>query len=412
MLKSIWNYFKGYVIIEITGFSIERFLNLTLHKGILVYNLEETQKGVSCKINIKDFKKLREFAKKTGCKYKIKIKYGAPFFIQKNRKRKPFVFGIFLFIFILYFLSSFVWHIEIIGNNLIDNNSILKFCSEKELYLGSYKRKIDLKSLQGDLKNEFDEISWVNISLKGTKITIKISENIKKNEIMQNEEPCNIIAEEDGIITEIVTKKGTPILKEKDVFKKGDIIVSGEIILKEGEEIKGSYLTKADADIRGKVLEEINIEVPFNYKIKQYTKKSKKEYYLIAFNKVFSLNLIKPKISYENYDKFTSRTQLKLSENFLLPFIIVKNEYKEYEKVDKKYSLEEAKKYANKLITEEIISKIDFSSDILENEIIYKEFNNKIIANAKVTLIKNIGKKEPIIQVERGTENGTNEITN
>lgn len=408
MLKSVWNYFKGYVIIEISGFSIERFLNLTLHKNILISNLIETKNGVSCKINIKDFKKLKEFSKKTGCKYKIKVKYGMPFFISKNKKRKPFLIGILIFIFILYFLSSFVWNIEIIGNNLIDNNQILNFCNEKNVHLGSFKKNLDLKSLQTDLKNEFDEISWASISLNGTKVTIKISENIKPPNILKEDTPCDIIANEDGIITEIVTKKGTPLVKKKDAFKKGDILVSGEIILKEGEEIKGSYLTNADADIKAKVIKEIKVEVPFNYQIKDYTKKSKKEYFLIAFNKVFSLNLIKPNIDYTYYDKFISRNQLKLSENFLLPFIFVKNEYKEYKKVDKKYTLEEAKKYADKLITEKIISEIDFSSDILDKNITYEKFNDKIIATAKITLIQNIGEKVPVNTMEGSILNGTN----
>lgn len=415
MFKILWNYFKGYVIIEITGFSIERFLNLTVHKGIIVSNLMETRNGVSCKINIKDFKALIEISKKTGCKPKIKIKYGMPFFIFKNKKRKGFLIGLLSFVFIIYFLSSFVWSIEIIGNNILDNNKILQFCQENNLQLGSYKKNLSLKSLQTNLKNNFDELSWVSISLKGTKVTIKVSENIPKEEIEINEEPCDIIANENGIIEEIVTRNGTPLVKEKDTFQKGDILVSGQIFLKEGEEIKGSYLTKADADIRGKIIKELKVEVPFNYQIKAYTKKSKSEYSFLAFNKLFSLNLIKPKIYYENYDKISSRNQLKLSENFLLPFIFIKTEYKEYEKVSKTYSLEEAKKYANKLISEKIVSEIDFSSDILNKEIFYEEFNDKIIATAKITLIENIGEKAPISikeNTEENIENGTNQTTN
>lgn len=415
MFKSLWNYFKGYVIIEITGFSIERFLNLTVHKGIIVSDLIETKNGVSCKLNIKDFKSLKEISKKTGCKTKIKVKYGMPFFIFKNKNRKPFLIGIFLFIFIIYFLSSFVWSIEIKGNNILDNNTILEFCKENNLYLGSYKKNIDLKTLQTNLKNNFDELSWVNVSLNGTKVTIKVSENIPKENIDENNEPCDIIANEDGIISEIVTRNGTPLVKENDTFQKGDILVSGKIILKEGEEIKGSYLTKADADIRAKIIKEIKVEVPFNYQIKEYTNNSKNEYQLLAFNKIFSLNLIKPNISYKDYDKITSRKQLKLSENFLLPFIFIKTEYKEYNKIDKTYSLDEAKKYANKLITEKITSNIDFSSDILNKEIFYEEFDDKIIATAKLTLIQNIGEKVPVSikeAVEGSTENGTNQTTN
>ena len=46
MFKFLWNYFKGYVIIKIVGFSIERFLNLCLNKNINIYKLEEVNDGV------------------------------------------------------------------------------------------------------------------------------------------------------------------------------------------------------------------------------------------------------------------------------------------------------------------------------------------------------------------------------
>ena len=158
MFKFIWNYFKGYVIIKITGFSIERFLNLCLNKNIYISKLEEVNDGVICRVFIKDFRQLKIISKKTGCKYKIVSKYGMPFFIFKNRKRKMFLIGAILFVFLLYYFSSFVWTIQVVGNKYIDNNQILNFCEEKGLYLGAYKRNIDTKLLQTELKNNFDTI--------------------------------------------------------------------------------------------------------------------------------------------------------------------------------------------------------------------------------------------------------------
>lgn len=416
MFKSLWNYFKGYVIIEITGFSIERFLNLCLHKSIYIYDLRETKNGVTCKVKINDFKNLRFISKKTGCKFKIISKYGFPFLVFKNRKRKLFFIGICVFIFFLYFSSSFIWSINIIGNNKVDNNQILKFCKEKNLYVGSYKKRIDPKKLQTDIKNNFDEISWVSIQIKGTLATIKVSENIIIENNTVQKEPCDIIANETGIITEIVTRSGNPLVKAKDIVEKGQTLVSGELILKEGEEVKGSYLTYSDADIKAKIEKEISVSIPFEYYVKEYTGKSKKEYELLAFNKNFYLNFIKHNISYENYDKIISRTELKLSENFSLPFIIKKIQYKEYILVKKLYSLDKAKILSDKLITEKITELIDFSSDIINKNISYNQSTDKLTATAKLTIIQNIGEKVPIkaiTNIERSiVENGTNKITN
>lgn len=415
MFKFLWNYFKGYVIIKIVGFSIERFLNLCLNKNINIYKLEEVNDGVICRISIKDFKQLKIISKKTGCKYKIIFRYGMPFFIFKNRKRKMFFISIIFFVFLLYYFSSFIWTIQVIGNNQIDNNQILAFCEDNGLYLGAFKRKINIKNIQSDLKNNFDNISWANIRIEGTKATISISENIKKENTTQNNEPCDIIAKETGIITNIVTRTGRPLVKAKDVVQKGDILVSGELFLKEGEEIKGTYNTYSDADIKAKVEKQIKVNVPLDYYIKNYTGNKKVTYDFFAFNKRFTLKLFN-NIKYQDYTIVTSRKQLKLTENFYLPFIIKKTEYKEYIPKKKTYSIDEAKLYANKLITEKIIEEIDFSSDILNKEIFYEQLENELIAIAKITLIEDIGERVPIsvsYQNEGSNiENGTDETTN
>ena len=417
MFKFIWNYFKGYVIIKITGFSIERFLNLCLNKNIYISKLEEVNDGVICRVSIKDFRQLKIISKKTGCKYKIVSKYGMPFFIFKNRKRKMFLIGAILFIFLLYYFSSFVWTIQVVGNKYIDSNQILSFCEEKGLYLGAYKKNIDTKLLQTELKNNFDTISWTNVQIKGTLVTISLSENIPNKNIVEINEPCDIISSETGVITDIVTRTGRPLVKAKDVVKKGDMLVSGQLFLQEGEEIKGTYNTYADADIKAKIEKEIKITVPFEYYTKEYTGNKKVVYSLLAFNKNFKFNLFNKNIEYENYDTIISRTQLRLSENFFLAFIIKKIEYKEYIPVKKTYSIDEAKIYADKLIIEKIIEEIDFSSDILDKQTIYEETQNEIIATAKLTIIQDIGVKVPITssyEEDEGSniQDGTNKITN
>ena len=417
MFKFIWNYFKGYVIIKITGFSIERFLNLCLNKNIYISKLEEVNDGVICRVFIKDFRQLKIISKKTRCKYKIVSKYGMPFFIFKNRKRKMFLIGAILFVFLLYYFSSFVWTIQVVGNKYIDNNQILNFCEEKGLYLGAYKRNIDTKLLQTELKNNFDTISWTNVQIKGTLVTISLSENIPNKNTVEINEPCDIISSETGVITDIVTRTGRPLVKAKDVVKKGDVLVSGQLFLQEGEEIKGTYNTYADADIKAKIEKEIKVTVPFEYYTKEYTGNKKTEYNLLAFNKDFKFNMFNKNIEYENYDTIISRTQLRLSENFFLPFIIKKIEYKEYIPVKKTYSINEAKIYADKLIIEKIIEEIDFSSDILDKQTVYEETQNEIIATAKLTIIQDIGVKSPITssyEEDEGSniQDGTNKTTN
>ena len=72
---------------------------------------KETQ--IQADMSIKNFKKTHKVHKKSGCRLRIAKKHGLPFFLHKHRKRKALVFGIAVFFGIIFFLSRFVWIIEI-----------------------------------------------------------------------------------------------------------------------------------------------------------------------------------------------------------------------------------------------------------------------------------------------------------
>ena len=414
-MTTLWNYLKGYVIIEVSGFSIERFFNLTLHNGINIRDLKETKNGVTCKVSISNFKKLKSFSKKTKCKVKIKQKIGLPFILFKNRKRKAFFIGVLFFISFILYLSSFIWSIEVIGNKNIDNNTILKFCEENGFYVGSYKRNIKIKELETLLKNNFEELSWITIQINGTKSVIKLAENLPKTDIVkENPSPSNIVAKTDGIITEIVTRNGTPLVKEKDIVKAGDVLVSSVLEIKEGEVVKGVKFVKADADIRAKSWHKITVALPLEYTEKQYTGKTRVGFEFLAFNKTFDLNFIKDNTFDGNYDKISKRTQLKLGENFVLPFMLISYKYKEYSLIKKTYTLNTAKEVVNRIINQKIISGFDFSIDILEKDISFEEYEDKIVATANLTIIQNIGVNKEVTedeQLERSLKFGEKEST-
>ena len=112
---------------EITaqGYFLERFLNLCLMDDILLYDLsrENTEK-LSAKINISSFKKLRVIARKTRTRIQINKKFGFTFFIQKNKNRRGLCIGVFLFILIIYFFSTHLMGISLVGNNKISDDEL------------------------------------------------------------------------------------------------------------------------------------------------------------------------------------------------------------------------------------------------------------------------------------------------
>jgi similar to stage IV sporulation protein len=377
------NFFNGYLKISVKGFSVERFLNLVTYNKIYVWDLKRDKSGIVLKISIKAFKLLKPYARKTGCKIKILNKFGLPFKIYKYRKRKVFFIGVILFISILCVLSSFVWDIDVIGNSRVNSQDIIKFCEQKSFKVGKPKFLIDDKKIEKEILNNFLDINWVNVKIRGTQAFINIRETIEKNKTINSYEPCDIIAKKNGIITDMNVFSGTPKVKINDVVKKNDVIVSSEVVILNNNQssCEPSFeLKHANAEVQAKTFYNIDFFVSNYYKIKKYTGKKKKNYVVNFFN--HRINLIK-KIKFKNYDKKITKKKIKLIKNFILPIEIYIIDNKEFLLINKNRSPEETKILANKLVDKKIKNRDLISKNIelikktngylVKTEIILKE---------------------------------------
>lgn len=88
---------------------------------------------------IKDFKMLKEIAKKTKCRLTINSKKGMPFLLNRYRKRKIFFGLIGLIVCLLFVESRFVWNIQIEGIDRISEEEILADLSNQGLSVRSFK---------------------------------------------------------------------------------------------------------------------------------------------------------------------------------------------------------------------------------------------------------------------------------
>lgn len=195
-VRSILNYFTGYVNIKVEGFFIERFINMCTSKKILLMDIKREKSSIMyANVSIKDYKRLRQVAKKTKSKIKIQNKKGLPFFAHKYRKRKIFAFLFGAVILAMIVLSNYIWNIEISGNINITKQEILEILEEKGFKIGSSKNDIDTNSVINKIRLERDDIAWMGITVKGTNAIVKIKEADKAPKVLDENAYCNIIAD-------------------------------------------------------------------------------------------------------------------------------------------------------------------------------------------------------------------------
>ena len=185
IFKILIRYILGYVNIRVEGYFIERFINIFISKRILLWNLKRNKssflyanvgirKSTNARANVglKDFKRLREIAKKTKCKIKIQTKQGMPFLLDRYKKRKIFFLLLAIITVLIYMTSKFVWNIEINGTDRIDQAEILEELAEYGLRVGSKKDRINTIEIVNKVRLKRKDIAWMRIDLRGTNVIV------------------------------------------------------------------------------------------------------------------------------------------------------------------------------------------------------------------------------------------------
>jgi similar to stage IV sporulation protein len=383
MLLKLLKWLRGYLYVRISGTAPERFINLCCNRNITVWNLIKKDDYFQFCIIAKQYKQLKLIARKTRIVPRIQRKIGLPFFLHKYRKRKGFLVGVILSVALIYILSLFIWDISILGGSKYTSVAMLKFLNEKEVYTGIQKKKVNCQEIEETIRLAYHDIGWVSAEIRGTRLIIKLSERNMPQPAKAVIAPSHIIATKDAIVKSIITRAGTPLVREGDIVKKGDILVSG-IVTVEGDfdEILSKEPVVADADIRCSSYYNYYDAFPMTYTDKIYTKSEKKGYYIMLFGK--KLFLYSPRYSYLNYDIIVNEKTLHVTQSFYLPFRYGTITTKEFEREKKTYSEKEAiaiaekklQRYFNKLIDKDVL--------ISENNVKISIENNYCITQGRI----------------------------
>lgn len=240
---------QGYLVILVTGDTPEKFVNMAAGRGIYLWDIARvSNRAVVMKVHLSAVKPLRHIARRTRCRFRIRRRAGFPFYFVWLRQRRALALGALFFAGSLYFLSSFVWFIEVKGNERLSTGEVLLVATEAGLARGTPKWKIDTGRVEVSIEERLPLVAWTGVYIKGTKVTIEVAERTVPEE--EDSRPSHIVAKKAGLIKEILVLSGHPAVKEGDTVDQGQVLISGEIPppeepLKPGEEKKPVETPKA-----------------------------------------------------------------------------------------------------------------------------------------------------------------------
>lgn len=393
LLKLIINYILGYLTINVEGYFIERFINMCRNKNILLWNIKRKNSSfIICKIGIKEFKKIRDIAKKTKCKITITSKKGIPFIFEKYKKRKIFLLMMCIIGGLVFVLSQFVWNIEVkITGDTLNEDEIINSLNENGLYIGEKKSSIDVKEIINNVRLKREDISWIGIEIKGTNAIVEVVEAEEKPEVVDENDYCSIVSDKPGKILKVIANNGTAMVKPGDIVKEGSLLIAGWI---EGK-YTGTRFVRADGKIDALVWYTETASVKLNEKKIEKTGNTEKKYALNINN--FRINLYKKLSNFEKYDTIYTAKKIKIFSNFYIPVELIECNNFEIKEENVNYSEEEAKAEAKRRAEEKLNDKVKDKENIRNVTVNYTVEEDEVKAEVTYEVFENIGTNEKIV---------------
>lgn len=388
MKDKILNTLGGSIKIKVEGKNINNFIHRLIKNNI---NIEKvipiSYKEAHLIVDYRELVKIQKI--KTIYKVKV-IKYYGRLRLLKRTKRDIFLLlSLLVGVLTIYILSNMIFKIEVIHSN----KNIIKLVNE-ELYSNGIRKYHFVKSYseiekikKKILKDNKDSIEWLEIIREGTKYTVRVEERII-NKKEDSDKIYDIVASKNAVIKTIVANSGEKVKNINTYVKKGETIISSQIMLPNNTTIEKS----ASGTITGEVWYTIRVEYPYIYNETLYTGNKKK---------VLVFNLLNKRISFFDFHKYkTFERNIKyIFNNNFIPFSLTYEDEYETKIINDIYTKETASKKAIEVAKEKLLDKYSTIIDINDIKIINEEdLSTKIVLDLFITCTEDITEYKEVLE--------------
>ena len=233
MLERIRYLFSNSTFICAEDGFLELFINRCKENNIKLQDVCIKDCKLIFRINDKDYKKVNDIGIETGMTVTMVKTYSMKAFIKKNINMIGLPIGAVCAAFIFWFLSGFLWSIEISGLNTVDAEEFAVLLEQAHIQKGIRLNTIDCNEIERYCESLSPEFLHVTVNLIGGKMFIRVQERELPPKKIENRYG-NIIAAKNGRIIKINVFAGVPFVKENDIVCKGNMLVGGNQPLSDG----------------------------------------------------------------------------------------------------------------------------------------------------------------------------------
>lgn len=354
-MKKLYDLARGTVRLEVTGAQPERLLNFCAENGIEFWDTSPCDDfAISMTIHASDYPKLSGQNGKNGCEVKLIASRGGKNISRAIKRRWIFCIFCGLCITLLSLSSMFLWSIDIEGNENISDGEIMRALSECGVEYGAFWPALSSEEVRSSILMKMPDIAWMSLNVSNSRAVVVVHERIEKPEIINEKEPCDIIAEKSGIITKLSVLEGKQLVYAGDTVVKGDILVSALMDSETGDD----RYVRAMAIVEADTWYEISAQTPL-YEERKVEKTGKDSDFSVVIGKKRINFYSDSRNNSISCDKINKLRYISLGKAFVLPIGFASQRTAEYETETTQIDVNEAAERLKSTLIKELERRTD-----------------------------------------------------
>lgn len=370
---------KSRTIVKVKGLNQERAIN-SIIKKMKIYNIKRDSHNIcTMEVDYEKKKQLLSLLKEQNLEVMEVSSQGFKWKFKRLITSYGLIAGIILSSILYAVQYNFVWRIEIVGTENLQEKEVVRFVEDN--LSSRWKSRINSKNVEQTLVEHYQEISSASVAIVGQSLIVNINEAVLPDEMQ--EENDAIVSSFDGMITDITLIQGTLAIDVGDIVKKGDVLVYPYIIDSQGEmrEVFPKADIWADVWLSGK-------EVHYDYTIStQRTGKSE------TISEVYLFNLLiyssAQECEFAEYE--IEEKSSYLNKNNILPFVLKKTTYYEVETREVVQEFSQVKDEIIEKARQKTLIFLQENEIIKEEKVSIREIGGIHEVNYLLTVNRNIG---------------------
>lgn len=260
-------FLRGEARLRITGAVPQDCLNAFNGEGLEFWEIcREDALHYCVSVRPRELSKAERLGLRTFCTVECLWQHGLKQTLFRALRRPVLLFGMALSLFLLFFLQSFVWTIEIDGCETVHPETVRRALEELGIRCGTRTDDIAYKEVRHELLNLLPQLSWAAVNRSGGKLCVLVTERQETPSALPPYPAANLIAVRDGVLTEVSVLEGMRLCAVGDTVHAGQTLVSGV-------EDYGLYLRTvcAQGEIYGQTWRSQTLVTPSVRQEKRYT---------------------------------------------------------------------------------------------------------------------------------------------